>query len=389
MSRPVIEVLETGTGVVEVLVPGFPGADGVDGAGLPPGGATGQFLRKQSNADGDFDWASERALASQAQAEAGTDNTTVMTPLRVAQSIAARVVSINRNVLAGAGLSGGGSLDNDVTLALNPASYAEAVAGADNTKAMTPLRVAEVMADVVRTARQISTGSGLTGGGNLSSNRTLSLDYASQAEAEAGVENTKAMTPLRVKQAIAALQDDVATVVNSGTAITSSPVTGGYTINANISSQSAAENGTVENTLMTPQRVHQAITARMVYASQAEAEAGADNGKLMTPLRVKQAIDSNLPRSWNVVTSTVSTGYTAQAFDACFFGAGVTQIDLPTSPDVGDMVMIGTPIGGTGGPTVRRAGQKIMGLPEDMSINVENVVVTLMFTGADQGWRVV
>ena len=40
---------------------------------------------------GTFTPSGERALASQAQAEAGTDNTTVMTPLRAAEAIAAQV----------------------------------------------------------------------------------------------------------------------------------------------------------------------------------------------------------------------------------------------------------------------------------------------------------
>src|SRR6185312_5437611 len=80
-------------------------------------------------------------------------------------------------------------------------------------------------------------GTGLaSGGGDLSTNRTIDVPIASQAEAEAGAINTKAMTPQRTAQEIAALQ------------------------------------------------VIKAI------ASQVEAEAGTDNIKGMTPLRVAQAI---------------------------------------------------------------------------------------------------
>ncbi|CAB4138431.1 hypothetical protein UFOVP330_49 [uncultured Caudovirales phage] len=57
------------------------------------------------------------------------------------------------------------------------ATQAEAQAGSDNTKLMTPLRVSEAIAS----------------------------DLASQAEAEAGTDNTKLMTPLRAAQAISAL----------------------------------------------------------------------------------------------------------------------------------------------------------------------------------------
>lgn len=52
--------------------------------------------------------------------------------------------------------------------------------------------------------RQISAGTGLTGGGTLEADRTISAVLASQAEAEAGTVATKLMTPLQTAQAIAA-----------------------------------------------------------------------------------------------------------------------------------------------------------------------------------------
>jgi hypothetical protein len=51
---------------------------------------------------GTFTPSGERALASQAQAEAGTDNTTLMTPLRTAQAIDAQVGSAIAGIAAGA-----------------------------------------------------------------------------------------------------------------------------------------------------------------------------------------------------------------------------------------------------------------------------------------------
>lgn len=97
-------------------------------------------------------------LASQAEAEAGSSTTKLMTPQRTAQAIAA--------------LAEGGGL----TLA----SQAEAEAGTENTHYMTPLRTAQAIAELA--------GSGLT--------------LATQAEAEAGTENTHYMTPLRTAEAI-------------------------------------------------------------------------------------------------------------------------------------------------------------------------------------------
>ena len=54
-------------------------------------------------------------------------------------------------------------------------------------------------------ARLVSTGTGLTGGGSLTADRTISADIASQAEAEAGTATDKLMTPERVQNAIDAL----------------------------------------------------------------------------------------------------------------------------------------------------------------------------------------
>ncbi len=77
----------------------------------------------------------------------------------------------------------------------------------DGTLNATAIYVNDVA--VVTTARNVATGTGLTGGGDLSADRTIAADIASQAEAEGGIDNTKLMTPLRtqqnVNQAIAAL----------------------------------------------------------------------------------------------------------------------------------------------------------------------------------------
>lgn len=78
-----------------------------------------------------------------------------------------------------------GQIDGNANEAL--ASQAEAQAGTENTKTMTPLRVSEAI-----TALAVDTGED-------------NVALASQAEAEAGVENTKTMTALRSAQAIAAL----------------------------------------------------------------------------------------------------------------------------------------------------------------------------------------
>ena len=55
---------------------------------------------------------------------------------------------------------------------------------------------------IVRQSRQLIAGTGLTGGGDLSADRTFTVDVASQAEAEAGTSSAKLMTPQRTAQAL-------------------------------------------------------------------------------------------------------------------------------------------------------------------------------------------
>ena len=87
-------------------------------------------------------------------------------------------------------------------------------------------------------ARQVSAGTGLSGGGDLSANRTISADLATQAEAEAGSSSSKLMTPQRTAQAISVLSP--------------APV---------YASQAEAEAGTITNKVMSPLRTAQAIAA--------------------------------------------------------------------------------------------------------------------------------
>lgn len=88
------------------------------------------------------------------------------------------------------------------------------------------------------TSTTISAGTGLTGGGSLAANRTLSASIATQAVAEAGTASTVLMTPQRTKQAFDAQ------------------------VAARLASQALAEAGTDSASLMTPLATAQAIAAR-------------------------------------------------------------------------------------------------------------------------------
>ncbi|MDR9437722.1 MAG: hypothetical protein RI563_12645 [Thiohalophilus sp.] len=79
----------------------------------------------------------------------------------------------------------------------------------------------ESIVEIVNSGRVISAGTGLTGGGSLAANRTLAADIATQAEAEAGANSTRLMTPERTAQAIAALAGSGASTLTAGETIRS------------------------------------------------------------------------------------------------------------------------------------------------------------------------
>lgn len=105
---------------------------------------------------------------------------------------------------------------------------------------------------------------GLTGGGDLSANRTLSADFASQAEAEAGTSAVKVMSPIRVRQ---------------------------WFDHANAkASQSEAEAASIDTKWMSPLKWRQAFDHANQKASTAEAQAGSNDTKWLSAAKVNSAI---------------------------------------------------------------------------------------------------
>src|SRR5215831_16492521 len=82
-------------------------------------------------------------------------------------------VPTTRQVLTSPGLTGGGPLSGDITIGLDPLKTIESFNGRFGTVTLTPSDVSA--ATGVLNTRQILTGSGLSGGGNLSGDRTLSV----------------------------------------------------------------------------------------------------------------------------------------------------------------------------------------------------------------------
>ncbi len=86
----------------------------------------------------------------------------------------------------------------------HPVSYApQALTAPQRLQARSNIGAADSATAVVNT-RTITAGAGLTGGGNLTANRTIAADFASEAEALAGISLEKIMSPARVARAIAA-----------------------------------------------------------------------------------------------------------------------------------------------------------------------------------------
>lgn len=109
--------------------------------------------------------------STQAQAEAGTDNTTLMTPLRVFQAINNKVATTEQR----------GSVEL--------ATSAETITGTDTQRAITP--------------------SGLSARTGTESRDGI-VRYANQAQAEAALSSSLAMSPLRTGQLIIARTPDIA-----------------------------------------------------------------------------------------------------------------------------------------------------------------------------------
>lgn len=212
-------------------------------------------------------------VSTQGEAQAGIDNLNRMTPLRTKESIASEIgVSIassaqgnlattsvqpSRSLNTGTGLSGGGDLSSDRTLSLNPASIAsllKADTAVQSVNGKSGTAVTIVKGDVglgnvdntsdaskpISTATQtalnakadssvtVTAGSGLTGGGNLTANRTVSLNassIASLAKADTAIQAPGGATGQVLTKNSATTNDVSWQTVAAATAVSYAPQT--------------------------------------------------------------------------------------------------------------------------------------------------------------------
>jgi hypothetical protein len=116
------------------------------------------------------------------------------------------------------------------------------------------------------------------------------------------------------------------------------------------------------------------------------------NVAVPTEAAVKTYVDNalaNVGSVWTIKTAN----YTAVNNDYlfCNTSAGSFTITLPASPSVNDKVGIAD-LAGTFASynlSVARNGQKIMGVAEDLALDVQNASVELTYSGATYGWRLV
>ena len=105
---------------------------------------------------------------------------------------------------------------------------------------------------------------------------------------------------------------------------------------------------------------------------------------LQSTVSALQTSLSTVPLSWRIA----STNTTALNNERIFVGIGGITVTLPFSPTLGYTVQIkdATGAAATTNFTVARNTEKIEGLAEDLIVNVNSAVMTLVYVNATRGW---
>ena len=137
-------------------------------------------------------------LATQEEVDTGEDGERAVTPRTLAQRLAVFAGLLGRRI-TGAGLaSGGGDLTADRTITVEAASPAEADAGALASKALTPASIVNILASIaarVPLTRRVDTGGLALGGGALGTDQTISVPAATSEQLLYATASNVAVTP--------------------------------------------------------------------------------------------------------------------------------------------------------------------------------------------------
>ena len=109
---------------------------------------------------------------------------------------------------------------------------------------------------------------------------------------------------------------------------------------------------------------------------------GIQTGISVTYDDVNDSIDFS---NYNITTT--STSKTLSNLEYCTVTQDNLTITLPSSPSVGDKVMIGIS-GDYTNTTIARNGSNIMGLAENMVIDSGYVTLSLIYINSTLGWRI-
>lgn len=243
------------------------------------------------------------AIATQAEAEAGSVANKYMTPLQTKQAIAVLATQGLSNHLADVNNPhsttkaqvGLGSVDN-----FPVASIAEAQAASRNDRYMTPLMTATQIQVLVKDSMDLhlnaTNNPHLTTKAQVGLGNVPNYTVATQAEAEAGLITTAFMTPLMTRKAIEAI---AVGSVGAHLADTNNPHA------------------------TTKAQVGLSVVQNYSIASTVEATLGESNIRYMTPLLVKAAIDAQVGGGIGNHISDINNPHQVTASQVGTYSSGV------------------------------------------------------------------
>jgi len=92
---------------------------------------------------------------------------------------------------------------------------------------------------------------------------------------------------------------------------------------------------------------------------------------------------------WSLIASNPSPAIAGNGY-LCNTSGGAFTVTLPAAPAVGDLIAFadGASTFHTLNLTIGRAALKIMGLDEDLVVNVKDISFSLVYASAALGWRI-